>query len=163
LDEVTYMQFVESYKNTSTDSYFQYYDLIQPLIVLSFDENDSIQFFLRNCNVSGFPNFKWNRYGSFDNSPLLIHEGYLPDSTIGLNTFNTYSGFYLPLHQQQTIEERACTETIVVYWNKLMGRQRKRLIETVQNYIDNTKTVPCVYYVDTDNLFFVFSQQDEDK
>lgn len=155
LNDTLYKGFIKQYDNSFPNEYFTSYQFYQPLFMFGFDSIGKMQFFLRNCNVSGFPNIKWNRYGYFNSSPLLIPSGYLPDSSI---TFNTINAFLIPLTLDQEAYYLDSTETIVVCWSHLMGRQSKRLIETVQDYKKNVGTHAYVYYVNTDNFFYLMTQ-----
>lgn len=49
-------------------------------------------------------------------------------------------------------------ETIIVYWNKFIGSQSKRLIKTVNDYRENVNSNACMYFVNTDNFFYMMNQ-----
>ncbi len=42
---------------------------------------------------------------------------------------------------------------VIVYWNRFMGRQSKRLIRLVQQNSKNTDKKVKILYVNTDNIF----------
>ena len=153
LDEVKYLAFVDEYTKVSGKNYFEENFLTNPLLVMGFDQTGSNQFFMRSCDAGGFPNLKWNRYGYFDHHPLLMNPLYLPDTLYGLDSFQTYVQFYKPLNPSTGFVDSSCKEILVVHWNNIMGRQTKRLLKTVNIYIEVNCDNICVLYVNTDNLY----------
>ncbi|HET8963229.1 MAG TPA: hypothetical protein VFM99_04995 [Chitinophagales bacterium] len=158
--DTAYWAFIKSYEGKMLNNYYTFKDLYQPLQVFSFDSTGILQFHLINCKVGGFPNLKWDRYGYFDIAPLKMPSTLLSDSTLKLNTIKEY---YLPISINQDVSNTEFNECIIVYWNYFLGRQSKRLIKKIQEYNINTNSNAYVYYVNTDNLFYLMSQDTSDK
>lgn len=155
LNDTAYLSFIKTYEGKTINGRNTFKDLYQPLQIYGFDSTDIIQFQLINCTVGGFPNLKWDRYGDFKTSPLNMPRIRLSDSTLLVNTLTDY---YSAIGSTPDAQSNCNDETIIVYWNKFMGRQSKRLIKTVNDYRENVNSNACMYYVNTDNLFYMMNQ-----
>ena len=124
-------------------------NLTQPLQVLYFDASGRLISYSVNCSVGGFPNLKWNRYGTFDQFPAA--------KSVELDTLNTVKDQLLhinPLNNAPFPDLRTYDYTVLVYWCRFMGRQSKRLVHVVQDNVrlaDGKKVM--VLYVNTDNFW----------
>ena len=59
-----------------------------------------------------------------------------------------------PLSQTATLSSDSCDYIVIVYWNKFMGRQSKRLIRFIQdNSKLETERKVKIIYANTDNIF----------
>jgi len=124
-------------------------NLTQPLQALYFDASGRLISYSVNCSVGGFPNLKWNRYGTFDQFPAA--------RSVQLDTMNTLRNHLLhinPLNNAPFPDLRTYDYTVLVYWCRFMGRQCKRLVRVVQ---DNVRLAEgkgvMVLYVNTDNFW----------
>ena len=103
-----------------------------------------------NCYAGGFPNLNWNRYEIMKTFPPKQQ---VPiDSLISLKT---QMKFLKPLSQSSNLSIDNFDYVVLVFWNRFMGIQSKRLIHFVQanSKLDKEKKVKIVY-VNTDNIFF---------
>jgi len=122
----------------------------QPLQVLYFNKKGELLSFHANCFAGGFPNLNWTRDNHFQHFPpqtaapldsifplekLLNFTRKTRDDAAKINLNN--SNFY-----------------VLVYWNRFLGRQSKRLIKLVQQ---NAKLHPQekvqIIYINNDNFF----------
>jgi len=152
LRDTAYLQFMHAYIESRSTGFDSAKFLYQPLQVMGFDSAGRIQFHLVNCNIGGFPNLQWNRYGYFDVAPLHMPGQLLPDSTLEITSF---SGLYAPVFPELDGIQPQSGETIIAYWNHFMGRQSKRLIATVHEYKNNTYPNAKIYFVNTDNFIYL--------
>lgn len=159
LNEETYLKYVKSLDKTRYKN--SIHDHLQPLQVLYYDSDGDLQSFQVNCYAGGFPNLKWNRDGAFE---VFLPKKQAPlDSIIPLHLHRTFLSM-----ADETIGEfnefRAPDYTVIVHWNRFMGRQSKRLIKLVQKntQLAEAKSVRVIY-VNTDNLFATLAQQDTSK
>ncbi len=121
----------------------------QPLQVLYYDKSTQLQSFQVNCYAGGFPNLQWNRDEIFTTFP--------PAQQAPLDSILPYGDhlkYIQPLSQTKDFSAGSYDYIVIVYWNKFMGRQSKRLIRYVQ---DNSKLVADknvkIIYVNNDNFF----------
>ncbi len=121
----------------------------QPLQALYFDENGQLKSFQINCYAGGFPNLKWDRDGILATFPPL--EQTPVDSIVPLDVQLSY---LRPFPSTIGFSTEKYDYIVIVYWNRFMGRQCKRLIGFVQ---ENQKLSGAnkvkVIYVNTDNVF----------
>jgi hypothetical protein len=124
-------------------------NLTQPLQVLYFDKSGRLISYLVNCSVGGFPNMKWNRYGTYNQFPAA--------QSIELDTMNTLNDHLLhinPLNNAPFPDLRTYDYTILVYWSGFMGRQSKHLVRVVQDNVGlAVGEKVMVLYVNTDNFW----------
>ena len=118
----------------------------QPLQALYFDEDGRLFRFYVNCYASGFPNLQWNRFGGLDQFPPL------PQSPVdSLFSFQDIAALIRPYGVGQQVIESATT--IVVFWNRMMGRQSKRFVKLIQQNAQLSKSPIQLMFVNTDELF----------
>jgi hypothetical protein len=126
-------------------------DLMQPLQVRVYGENDSLVSWIVNCYVQGFPKLNWNYYGTFSvfpPAPYLKPDSvfYFLDELKWLSSLN---------HQPAMNRDFKKGEiNILVYCCLFMKKQSRNLIKEIQNYRNrySEKSI-YIYYVITDNLF----------
>lgn len=168
VDKSTILKYCKKYKIPIEDSYeldtsylsflssldtFRFKDQIknhyQPLQALYYNKLGQLQSFHINCFAGGFPNLNWNHDDRFNNFPPN-HQAPL-DSILPLDTHLKYIGQNFPLN---VIKIDSLDILVIVYWNKFMGRQSKRLIRFVQENkkLAVNKNVKIIY-VNNDNLF----------
>ncbi|NOX85885.1 MAG: hypothetical protein GXO86_07970 [Chlorobi bacterium] len=121
----------------------------QPLQALYFDRSGNPISFHVNCYAGGFPNLKWNRNGNFDTFPPKTQAPL--DSILSLERL---LDFIRPLTASREFNFAQYDYVVVVFWNRFMKRQSKRLIRTVQenHRLDTIKSVKVIY-INDDNLF----------
>ena len=124
-------------------------NLFQPLQVLYFDASGILSSYSVNCSVGGFPNLRWNRYGTFDQFPAA--------KSVELDTMTTLNDHLLhvnPLNNAPFPDLRTYDYTVLVYWNRFSGRQSKRLVRVVKDNVrlEKEKKV-MVIYVNSDNFW----------
>lgn len=121
----------------------------QPLQALYYDHTDQLKSFHINCNAGGFPNLKWNRFGTFDE---FIPKQQTPlDSILPLQKHLEY---FVPLKINSSEEIIDFDFIIIIYWSRFMGRQSKRLIKVVQENVAQNNTYKTkIIYVNNDNIF----------
>ncbi len=120
----------------------------QALQACYFNQNGQLISFHVNCYAGGFPNLNWNQQGVFEKFPpqtLAPIDSLLP--------FNQLKTYLLPITgNKQNISK---PYTVVVFWNRFMGRQSKCLIKLVK---ENAKGVNAEeiewYFVNNDNFLF---------
>ena len=121
----------------------------QPLQVLYYNKTGELKSFQINCYAGGFPNLDWNRDSLFTTFPP--REQAPIDSIISIDLQLKYIH---PLSQTIDFSNENYEYIVIVYWNRLMGRQSKRLIHFVQenSKLANDYKVKIIY-VNTDNIF----------
>lgn len=168
VDEKTIVSYSEKYNIPIADSYeldtaylsylfsldttiykFQIKNHYQPLQALYYDHLGYLKSFQVNCFAGGFPNLKWNRYETMTTFPPKIQAPI--DSIISLDTQIKY---LKPLSKTSKFTVENYDYIIIVYWNRFMGRQSKRLIHYVQenSKLEKEKKVKIIY-ANTDNIF----------
>jgi hypothetical protein len=124
-------------------------NLLQPLQVFYFDASGLLSSYSVNCSVGGFPNLKWNRYGTFDQFPAAV--------SVELDTMTTLNNHLLhvnPLNNAPFPDLRTYDYTVLVYWNRFSGRQSKRLVRVVKDNVRLAKDKKVmVIYVNSDNFW----------
>jgi len=121
----------------------------QPLQALYYERNGQLKSFQINCYAGGFPNLKWNRNNTFETFPPRKQA--MIDSIVPLELQIKYIN---PLSQTKSSSIENYDYIVIVYWNRLMGRQSKRLIGFVQenHKLAGEKKVKIIY-VNTDNIY----------
>ena len=121
----------------------------QPLQALYFDKTGQLQSFQVNCYAGGFPNLNWDRNGIMTTFPPKQQA-----PLDGILSFEKQLTYLRPLSNIDNISADRYDYIVVVYWNRFMGRQSKRLIRFVQ---DNSKLAKekkvKIIYANTDNIF----------
>jgi hypothetical protein len=151
LDTLAYEAYLKEVKDTVLRKF-----LAQPMQIKIYDSNGKKKWLLVNCEVGGFGNLKWNRYGTFNKVPPFppLINYWRIDS---LMTLEKDLGFYTKVNGERINREDigAGEFTIIIYWARFMGRQSKRLIEQVQSYKEkNMDKKISVLYVNVDNLYY---------
>jgi hypothetical protein len=168
VDEKTILSYSKKYNIPVTDSYelgTSYYSYLlsldttrykeqiknhyQPLQALYYDKKGDLQSFQVNCFTGGFPNLAWDRNEIMTTFPPKPQAPL--DSIVPLETQLKY---LKPLTQTVKLLPDNSDYIVIVFWNKFMGRQSKRLIKVIQ---DNSKLAAekniRIVYANTDNLF----------
>lgn len=141
--DTNYWAYLEKYDSTFN---VQVKNHSQPLQALYFDQNGQLFRFYVNCYAGGFPNLKWNRIGGFNQFPPL------PQAPIdSLFQLNDVTAFILPLSNGEA--KTSGDTTIVVFWNRMMGRQSKRFIKFVKENAQLSLLPVQMLFVNTDDLF----------
>lgn len=121
----------------------------QPLQVLYYNKMGQLQSFHINCYASGFPNLQWSLNAQFNNFPPKLQAPL--DDILPLDTHLKY---IINDSTKNDLKTDSLDFLVMVYWNKFMGRQSKRLIQFVQ---ENKKTAVNkkvkIIYINNDNLF----------
>ncbi len=145
--DTAYLTFLSSLE--SKNSKEQIKNHYQPLQVLYYGKTGQLESFQINCYAGGFPNLKWNRDGIMAIFPPRKQAPI--DSIIPLDL---QLKFIHPLAQTKNISIERYDYIVIVYWNRFMGRQSKRLIHYVR---ENSKLAKDrkvkIIYVNTDNIF----------
>tara|TARA_R110000868_G_scaffold327851_6_gene588743 strand:+ start:521 stop:1165 length:645 start_codon:yes stop_codon:yes gene_type:complete len=123
----------------------------QPLQALYYGKTRKLLSFQVNCYAGGFPNLNWDRNEIMSSFPPK-HQSTL-DSIV---PFETQLKYMKPLSKTEGFIESSYDYVIIVYWNRFMGRQSKRLIQLVQNNSElvTDKKVKIIY-ANTDNIFAI--------
>ncbi len=143
IDSKSYWSFLEK---VDTTNHQQVKNHSQPLQALYFDANGQLFRYYVNCYAGGFPNLKWNRTGGLNQFPPLPQA---PEDS--LLTINQLAAFIRPTAQAQDFNHS--DTTIVVFWNRMMGRQSKRFIKLINKNAQLSKTTIQLLFVNTDDLF----------
>lgn len=120
----------------------------QPLQALYFDKSLQLKSYLINCYASGFPNLNWNKDNNLNTFPPKQH---VPiDNLLQLDNQLKY---LKPFSQSNPLNINSFDFIVVIYWNKFMGRQSKRLIRFVQQNCKLSKDNVKIIYANNDNIF----------
>jgi hypothetical protein len=140
-----YMNFAKQFKDSLTKK-----NLLQPLQIIFFNHGKAATHLI-NCTVGGFPNLKWNRYGTFD-SLTNIH-GPLLENELTLENLIHYIDPNPGIKEDKNI--------CFVFWSNFMGRQSKNLIEysKKRSVQDNYEVI----YVNNDNFFYYWTVENKKK
>ncbi|MBK0403298.1 hypothetical protein I5M27_09895 [Adhaeribacter sp. BT258] len=150
LDNAPYSEFLKSFDQKRY--YQQIYNHSQPLQALYFDKNGDLKIFYINCYAGGFPNLTWDKDGNFNSFPPSLQAPI--DSLVNLQTLSRY---LKPISIAQLSPENSSDFTIVVFWNRMMERQSKRFIETVQQNCAKAGNQKIqLLYVNNDDLMAEF-------
>lgn len=122
---------------------------LQPLQAMYFDAAGSLVSFHINCYAGGFPNLQWNRNEAMNVFPPKPQAP--ADSILPLELLTKYLNPTSPRHAALSSPN---DYTVVVFWNRFMGRQSKRLVRTVQDNLSKASTSRVrVVYVNNDEMF----------
>jgi hypothetical protein len=143
----SYVEFIKK-QDTSKFS-LQMNNHLQPLQALYFDENENLISYHINCYAGGFPNLEWNRNQVMDVFPPLQQAPV--DSLISLELIRNSIRLVV---SDNKVDSTRYSNTVIVFWNRFMGRQSERFIHTVQQNITLSKggNVKLIY-VNNDNVF----------
>jgi hypothetical protein len=121
----------------------------QPLQALYFAKSKQLQSFQINCYAGGFPNLKWDRDEILTTFPPKQQA-----PVDNLLSLDTQLKFLRPLQQTSKLSVDDYDYIVIIYWNRFMGRQSKRLIHFIQ---DNSKLSADkkvkIIYANNDNIF----------
>lgn len=99
--------------------------LIQPIQYLLFNSEGNLLVHSINCNAPGFPNLNWNTGGAFEVfPPKSLAE---VDSSFSIEQLMPYFKPIEISHRRDGDAQYIC----VVFWNRFMGRQSRRLFEYI--------------------------------
>ena len=122
---------------------------LQPLQALYFNKNEKIISYHINCYAGGFPNLKWNRNQIMEVFPPLQQAPL--DSLVSLGLIRNNIHLLVDKNKQ---DSNIYNTTVVVFWNRFMGRQTRRFIKTVQHNIKLSENGNVnIVYVNNDNMF----------
>jgi hypothetical protein len=121
----------------------------QPLQSLYYDKSGQLKSFQVNCYTGGFPNLNWYRDNVLATFPPPQQAPL--DSIVSLDSQFKYLQL---LSKTNKFSVDNYDYIVIVYWNRFMGRQSKRLIHFVQDNhkLAGDKKVKIIY-VNTDNIF----------
>ncbi len=167
IDETTILKYANKYKIPVADiyeidsTYFSYLfslDTIkfksqiknhyQPLQALYYNKTGQLLSFQVNCYAGGFPSLKWNRNETLTTFPPKQQAPI--DSIVQLGTQMNYLN---PLSKTEKFSMESYDYIVIIYWNRFMGRQSKRLIRFIK---DNCKLEEKgkikIIYANSDNI-----------
>lgn len=168
VDEKTIVHYAKKYKIPIADNYqldtayFSYLFSLdtakyksqiknhyQPLQALYYDKSGYLKSFQINCYAGGFPNLKWDRNEIMSTFPPKQQAPI--DNIVSLETQMKY---LKRLSQTAKLSIYNYDYIVIVFWNRFMGRQSKRLIRFVQDNskLETNKKVKIIY-ANTDNVF----------
>lgn len=107
-----------------------------------YDQQGNLKCFIINCYAQGFPNLKWNKDGIFSTFPPMQQAPL--DSIVPRDELFNY---LKPLSKTRTTNPLDFDYTVIVFWNRVTGRQSKRLIQYVQSnsMLPANKRVKIIY------------------
>jgi len=145
--DTNYIGFVKSLYGSTNEE--QISNHLQPLQAMYFNENGSLISFHVNCYASGFPNLKWNR-----NQIMEVFPPSQQAPVDSLIRFNNISPHFISYSSKDKLMNNQKKYTVVVFWNRFMGRQSKRFISEIQKNcsLANKNEVELIY-VNNDYLF----------
>lgn len=121
----------------------------QPMQALYYKNTGYLQSFHVNCWAGGFPNLHWDRDNILATFPPL--EQAPLDSILPLDSLLKYAK---PLSQTQDFAVSDYDYIVVVFWNRWLGKQSKRLIHFIQENCKLAKNQKVkLIYVNNDNLY----------
>jgi hypothetical protein len=121
----------------------------QPMQALYYKNTGYLQSFHINCWAGGFPNLRWDRDNILARFPPL--EQAPVDSILPLDSLLKY---LKPLSLTQKFVISDYDYIVVVFWNRMMGKQSKRLIHFIQENCKLAKAEKVkLIYVNNDNFF----------
>ncbi len=143
----TYMGFLSSldtirYKNQVKNHY-------QPLQAMYYNRNGQLESFQINCYSGGFPNLNWDR-----DSIMMVFPPQEQAPTDSILPLYRQLEYINPLSHTSNFLIEDYDYIIIVFWNRFMGRQSKRLIRVIQ---ENSKLAGDsrvkIIYVNNDDIF----------
>lgn len=145
--DIAYFSYLFSLDTTTYQ--YQIKNHYQPLQALYYDNLGYLRSFHVNCYAGGFPNLKWDRNEIMTTFPPKQQAPI--DSIVSLETQIKH---IKPIMETPKLSIDGYEYIVIVYWNRFMGRQSKRLIHFVQenSKIQKEKKVKIIY-VNNDNIF----------
>lgn len=121
----------------------------QPLQALYYNRAGELISFQINCYAGGRINLQWDRDNAFQEFPPKQQAPL--DTMVSLNTMLAYM---IPMENTKAAAPKNYDYTVVVHWNRFLGKQSKRLIQYVQDNAElaGNKSVQ-VLYVNNDAIF----------
>lgn len=122
---------------------------MQPLQVQYYNKAGQFISYHVNCNAGGFPNLHWNRNNIMTCFPPQQQTSI--DSLISLDSLISY---FKPYSFTKKNLDRSSDFLIIIYWNRFMGRQSKRLIRIIQenSKLEKEKNIKIIY-INNDNIY----------
>lgn len=123
----------------------------QPIQVIYYGHGLQPESWIINCYTQGFPNLKWNADGKFGSFPPKA-----PTPLDTLVSFDRLFQYAKPLKSASRVAYKTGADqpyTVVIYWNRMMFRQCKRLNLLVQSNLRETGKPYRLLYVNNDALF----------
>ncbi|MBL7922936.1 MAG: hypothetical protein JNL88_01925 [Bacteroidia bacterium] len=144
--DTTYLEFIGMRDTQRTDEKKNHY---QPIQALYFGQQEFPGAWFINCYAGGFPNLQWNRGRFFDTFP--------PTSAApvdSLVSFTRLFGHAKPLLKGPLPSVGAGQPyTVVLYWNRFMFRQSRRLHDLVRENLEKSAAPYRILYINNDHLF----------
>jgi hypothetical protein len=127
--------------------------LRQPLQIRIFHKADSLIIHRVNCEIGGFPNLNWNKYGDFNDIPPVQARYARLDTVFTLR--NDLKNLNRLDNNQISIKDfQDADYTMMVYWAVFMKRQSKRLIRQAREIAQKHPEKDIrIYFVNTDHLY----------
>lgn len=145
--DTLYNSFISSIDTTKYKKQQQFH--FQPLQALYYVRTGQLQSFHVNCYAGGFPNLKWDRDSILDIFPPKQQA-----PVDSLLPFDTLLKFLKPLPSTDKLITANYDYIVVVFWNRFMSRQSKRLIRFIR---ENCKLATYekvkIIYINNDNCF----------
>jgi len=133
----------------------------QPLQLRWYDRSGRIQWIIPNCDVGGFPNLQWGRFGL----PDTLFVG--PPSRVYADSVWTVLddiGFMVDRRTGAAVQDvDSANSYLLVYWSYLMGRQSKRLVRSVEQWREKHGDGIIVRYVNADSLMMGVAKLERDQ
>lgn len=145
--DTSYVNFLNAFDSIKYKNNIK--DHLQPLQALYYNKDGQLESFQINCYAGGFPNLEWDRNEIMSTFPPQQQAPI--DSILPLNLHLKY---IQQLPDSKAIPTDGYNYFVIVHWNRFMGRQSKRLIQTVQENVklsENQKVK--IIYVNTDEVF----------
>lgn len=121
----------------------------QPLQALYYDREGKLKSFQINCNAGGSPNLAWDRDSILTTFPP--REQTKIDSLLSLDT---QLKFLRTLTKISKFNVADYDFIVIIYWNRFMDRQSKRLIHFIQTNAKLSKEKKVkIIYANNDNIF----------
>lgn len=134
----------------TTEKRLQKKNHYQPIQALYFGHGQYPEAWFINCYAPGFPNLDWAGNGQFSTFPpqsaapldsLLSFDALMREA----NPFNTTD------KQPKVAPEEAYT--VVLFWNRMMFRQCRRLNRVVKDHLKQSGVPHRILYINNDNLY----------
>ena len=134
----------------TTEKRLQKKNHYQPIQALYFGHGQYPEAWFINCYAPGFPNLDWAGDGHFSTFPprtaapidsLLSFDALMREAT----------AFTATSQQPQVAPDQAYT--VVVFWNRMMFRQCRRLNNVVRNHLGQSGVPHRILYINNDNLY----------
>jgi hypothetical protein len=138
------------FKNMDTARYHaQIKNHYQPMQALYYKNTGYLQSFHVNCWAGGFPNLHWDR----DNI-LAIFPPLEQAPIYSILPLDSLLKYMKPLSQTHKFAASDYDYIVVVFWNRMIGKQSKRLIHFIQENCKLAKKEKVkLIYVNNDNFF----------